>query len=49
MHFLKNSVISSGINHCTECDTDLYKKFNGILKVHTDNEIQNTRKIIIDK
>ena len=35
-----------GYSTCVECETDICKKFKTILKVHTDNEIQDNREII---
>jgi hypothetical protein len=31
---------------CVDCESDMCKKFKTILKIHTDNEIQNNREVI---
>lgn len=31
---------------CVECESDLCKKYNSLLKIHKDNEIQNNRELI---
>lgn len=43
---IRKCVQKKGFETCVECDDDICKKFSSLLKIHSDNEIQNNRELI---
>lgn len=43
---IRKCAIKKGYSSCVECETDMCKRYKGILEVHDDNELQNNRHLI---